>query len=132
MSQFAGYRATQAYRAASMTVSPLGAVVMLLDGAIRNVEKLVAATEAKRFEEGHNHLMKATQILRALSQNLNFDKAERLSEQLSRTYNALILACHCSFGRADGASRYGRIIASLAELRDAWATVRAAAPAPRK
>jgi flagellar protein FliS len=97
---------------------------MLLDGAIASIEKSIAASEAKRFEESHNHLIKATQILRGLSQSLNFDKGGNLADRLFRTYNALIIATLRSFGRPDAPARYGRIIASLAQLRDAWSFVK--------
>ncbi|MDI3468848.1 MAG: Flagellar biosynthesis protein FliS [Pseudolabrys sp.] len=127
MSDAVAYQAAQTYRSVSMAVSPLTGIVMLLDGAIASIEKLVAASEAKRFEESHNHLMKATQILRGLSQCLNFDKGGDLPDRLFRTYNALIIAALRSFGRPDAPARYGRIIASLVQLRDAWSFVRATA-----
>jgi flagellar protein FliS len=43
-----------------------------------------------------------------------------VAERLYQTYNALILACLRSYGRPRARDNYRRIIASLAELRDAW------------
>jgi flagellar protein FliS len=119
------FRATQAYRDASIAVPPLKAVVMLFDGAIVCLRKSVAASQARRFEESHNHLIRTTTILRGLSQHLNFEKGGSLAERLFGTYNALIMAALRSFGRPDAPARYDRIIASLIELRDAWAYVAA-------
>lgn len=120
---FRAYQATQAYRGTSVTVSPLSAVVMLLDGAILFLKKSVQAGEAKRIEESHKHLVRTTTILRGLSHHLNFEKGGPLADRLFKTYNSLILACLRSFGKPDATIRYRRIIASLTELRDAWATV---------
>jgi flagellar protein FliS len=114
------HHATQAYRAASVAVPPLKAQVMLFDGAIMFLQKTVQAAEARRLEESHGHMIRATAILRGLSHNLDFDRGGALAERLYRTYHALIMACLRSFGRPDASVCYGRIIASLAELRDAW------------
>jgi flagellar protein FliS len=118
--------ATQAYRTASVAVPPLKALVMLYDGAIMFLQKAVQAAEARRFEESHGHMIRATAILRGLSHNLDFDRGGAVAERLYKTYHALIMACLRSFGRPDSAARYQRIIASLAEMRDAWKFVAAA------
>jgi flagellar secretion chaperone FliS len=120
---FSAYQAAQAYRGVSLTVSPLKAVVMLLDGAITLLKKSIEAGEAKRLEESHNHIVRTTAILRGLSQHLDVAKGGALAVGLSKTYNSLILACLRSFGQPDAATRYRRIISSLTELRDAWASV---------
>lgn len=117
------FRATQAYRSASVSVPPLRATVMLYDGAILFLERSLQAAEARRFEESHDHMIRATAILRGLSHNLNFERGGPVAERLHGTYHALIMACLRSFGRPDAPQRYRRIIASLAELRDAWAHV---------
>lgn len=114
------YRITQAYRGASTAVSPLTAVIMLLDGAILDLKKTIEAAEAKRFEESHGHLVHATAILRGLSHNLNFEKGGPLAKKLYKTYSSLIMASLTAFGRPDATQRYRRLIASLTELRDAW------------
>jgi flagellar protein FliS len=116
-------RATQAYRTASVAVPPLKALVMLYDGAILFLQKSIQAAEARRFEESHDHMIRATAILRGLSHNLDFERGGAMAERLHRTYHALIMACLRSFGRPDASVRYHRIIASLAELRDAWKSV---------
>lgn len=121
------YLANQAYRGAATTVPPLKAVSMLLGGAITFLQKALAAQEARRFEEGHEHLMKATAILRGLSHNLDFVNGGAVAERLFQTYNALILASLNAYGRPHARQSFQRIIAALAELREAWESVDAAA-----
>ncbi len=120
---YSAYQVAQAYRGASIAVSPIKAVVMLLDGCITFLKKSIEAGEAKRFEESHGHIVRATAVLRGLSLHLNAEKGGVVAERLSKTYNALILACLRSFGQPDSVVRYRRIIASLTELRDAWSLV---------
>lgn len=124
------YQATQAYRSAAVSVPPLRALVMLYDGAILFLRKSVQAAEARRFEESHDYMIRATAILRGLSHHLDFARGGQVAERLHQTYHALIMACLTSFGRPDAALRYHRIIASLVELRDAWAYVAQTASRP--
>jgi flagellar protein FliS len=126
----ANFQATQAYRSASTAVSPLRAVIMMIDGAINFLQKSVVATEKKQFEEGHGYMIRATAILRGLSHNLNFEKGGEVAEGLHKTYHTLIMACLRSFGRPNSAEYYSRIIASLTELRDSWIYVALNAPKP--
>lgn len=122
------YMANQAYRGAATSVPPLKAISILLGGAITFLQKALAAQEARRFEEGHEHLMKATAILRGLSHNLDFTKGGAVAERLFQTYNSLIVASHRAFGRPHAPASFRRIIAAVTELREAWehvdATVR--------
>jgi len=128
------YMANQAYRGAATSVPPLKAISMLLGGAITFLQKSLVAQEARRFEEGHEYLMKATAILRGLGHNLDFAKGGDVAERLFQTYNAMILACLKAYGRAHARESFGRIIAGLTELREAWehvdATVRGGKTAP--
>jgi flagellar protein FliS len=117
------YMANQAYRGAATSVPPLKAISMLLGGAITFLQKSLAAQEARRFEEGHENLMKATAILRGLSHNLDFVKGGAVAERLVQTYNSLILASHKAFGRSHARESYRRIIAGLTGLREAWEQV---------
>ena len=121
------YHANNAYRSAAVAVPPLKAVVMLCDGAIMLLQKAQEAHDAKRFEEGHTYLTRATAILRGLSHNLDFTRGGAIADRLYRTYNALIIACLRSYGRPHAKESFRRIIASLTELRDAWKFVEASA-----
>jgi flagellar protein FliS len=119
--------AAQSYRRAAVTVPPLQAVVMLIDGAILALRRSVLASEQKRFEESHDHLMRAIAILRGLSHHLDLNRGGEVGERVFTAYHTLIMACLRAHGRRDAAARYDRIIASLADLRDAWRSVAARA-----
>lgn len=121
------YRANQAYRSAAVTVPPLRAVVMLLNGAITFLQKSLQAQQAKRFEEGFDHLTRATAILRGLSHHLDSSRGGAVADELCKAYNLLILACLRSYGRPQAPENFRRIIGSLVELREAWEFVDAAA-----
>jgi flagellar secretion chaperone FliS len=114
------YMANQAYRGAATSVPPLKAISMLLGGTCTFLQKSMAAQEARRFEEGHEYLMKATAILRGLSHNLDVTKGGAVAERLFQTYNSLILASHRAYGRPHARESYRRIILALTELREAW------------
>ncbi|WP_198963998.1 flagellar export chaperone FliS [Bradyrhizobium sp. Y36] len=117
------YMANQAYRGAATSVPPLKAVSMLLGGAITFLQKSLNAQEGRRFEEGHEYLMKATAILRGLSHNLDFARGGAVAERMFQTYNALILASLKAYGRPHARESFRRIIAGLTELREAWESV---------
>jgi len=123
----AAYRANQAYRGAAVTVPPLRAVIMLLNGAITFLQKSLQDQQAKRFEEGFEHLTRATAILRGLSHHLDSTRGSAVADELYQAYNLLILACLRSYGRPQAPENFRRIIASLVELREAWEFVDAAA-----
>jgi flagellar secretion chaperone FliS len=117
------YHANQAYRGAAVAVPPLRAVVMLLNGAINFLQKSLDAQEARRFEEAHGNMMRATAILRGLSHHLDSNRGGTVAERLFGTYNALIMACLRAYGGPHMRRNYLRIMSSLAELRDAWSDV---------
>jgi len=125
----ASQAAANAYRSASLTVPPLTAVVMLYDCAIATLQRSTQAMEARRIEEAHNSLLRATAILRGLDYHLDFDRGGACAERLHTTYNSLILAALRAFGRPDARERYRKIIAGLTELRNAWAAI-AGIPTP--
>jgi flagellar secretion chaperone FliS len=128
MSQNAmAHRANQAYRGAAVCVPPLKAMIMLLDRTISFLRKSMAAQEERRFEESFVQLTRATSILRGLSHNLDFARGGALAEQLYNTYNSLILACLRLHGTPRAPENFRRIIASLAQLREAWEFVDGAA-----
>ncbi|UFZ04728.1 flagellar protein FliS [Bradyrhizobium ontarionense] len=123
MAQFA----SQAYRGAAVAVPPLRAVIMLLNGAMSYLQKSLQAQEARRFEEGHAHLTRATAILRGLSLHLDSMRGGAVADRLFETYNALIVAALRAYGRPHMRENFQRITASLLELREAWEAVDAGA-----
>ena len=117
------HRAAQAYRGASVTVPPLRAVILLLNGAGTALQQCLQAQEMRRFEEAHERLTRATAILRGLSLHLDQRRGGPVADRLFETYNALILAALRAFGRPHMRQSFHRIMASLTELREAWETV---------
>lgn len=125
MNQHVKYgRASDAYRSAAVTTSPLSAVVMLYDAAINGLKRTVSALEEKRFEEAFKNLERATTILRALCHNLDFQKGGAFAERMRDTYVALIMSALNSYGKPDAAARFQKLIVALTGLRDSWADVR--------
>lgn len=119
-----GYnQALATYRMVAAQVPPLVAVVKLYDEAIRQLRMAVRAIEARRFEESHANITKASTILRGLCHNLRFDKGEDVAESLMKAYTQNIIAIHTAYGRPDAFARYGKIIRSLTTMRDAFADI---------
>lgn len=116
-------RAVDAYRRAASAVSPLMIVVRCFDEAIVDIGRAIAAIEARDHERTFVHVSHASTILRGLRQALTADPANELADQLCKTYGSIILALHTAFGKPDQAARYGKLIAGLRELREAFAFV---------
>ena len=116
--------AANAYRSAAVTTSPLAGVVMLYDGAIAGLTRVVAAIEQRRLDEAFSHLDRTTTILRGLCHSLDFEKGGAFAERMRDTYIRLIMSGLHAFGKPDATVRFGKLIAALTSLRDAWADVR--------
>jgi flagellar secretion chaperone FliS len=116
-------QASGAYRRVAVVVPPLIAVVRLFDGAIIYMKRSIEAIEAKRLDEGHRHMTRATSILRGLKHHLDFDKGGVLADHLALTYTRLILSTLRAFGRPNVVESYKKIISALTDLRDAWMSV---------
>lgn len=107
-------------------------MVKLYDGAITCLRRAVAALEARRLDESHNHVVTAASILRGLSHNLDFERGGALAVRLQAMYTKNILAILRSVGQPDAAERFNKIIKGLNELRDAWALVARLPPDPHQ
>ena len=120
-----GYsRATDAYRSAAITVSPLGKVVMLYDGVNVALRRTVFAIEQKRPEEAFQHLHQATVILRGLCHSLDFESGGAFAERMRDTYMRLIFSALNAFGKPDALIRLNKLIVAIDGLRDAWSEIR--------
>lgn len=121
MDKFA--KALSAYRQSAAQVAPNVAVVRLYDEAIRRIRRASRAASDGRMEEAHVGVLRATAILLSLAGNLDFEKSPDLATTLKQTYVTNIVALHGGFGRPDMATRYGRLLEGLTELRNAWAQI---------
>jgi len=90
---------------------------MLLNGAITFLQKSLQAQQAKRFEEGYDHLTRATAILRGLSHHLDSTHGGAVADELYKAYNLLILACLRSYGRPQAPENFGASSRALWKLR---------------
>jgi flagellar protein FliS len=123
--------AANAYRSAAIATSPLNAIVMLYDAAISGLSRTTVALEQKRFDEAFSHLDRAMAILRGLCHSLDFEKGGAFAERMRDTYLALIMSGLHAFGKPDAQERFGKLIAALVGLRDAWIEVRAGLARPQ-
>jgi flagellar secretion chaperone FliS len=122
-------QAATAYRNIAVAVPPLLALIIAYDRAITALQMTIKSVEARQYEEAHRCLVRATAILRGLDHNLDFDRGGACAERLHRVYNGFIFAALRAFGKPDACESYRKIVAALAEMRDAWAVVAGDPPA---
>ena len=125
-------RALGAYRQAGANVPPRIAVVRLYDELIRCVRHASEAAAARRLDEAHSGVLKATSILLGLAGNLDTDQSPDLATTLKQTYLSNIMALNGGFGKPDMADRYDRLVEGLTELRNSWAQIAGVAEIPAR
>ena len=108
-----------AYAAASNTVSPLQAVVMLYDGMIRSITAAKLAIEEDRIEDRFNATKKASQILLGLQANLDFEKGGDVSPMLSQFYDTMFRRFQ-EINSANSIEICDEVIRSLGNVRKSW------------
>lgn len=69
-----------------MTASRTKLVVMLYDGAIRNLKIAKGAIDEKNIEKTNNSIIKAQKILSELMSTLNFEEGGEIAENLMALY----------------------------------------------
>lgn len=112
-------QANSAYAAASSTVSPLQAVVMLYDGMIRSITAAKLAIGEDRIEDRFNATKKASKILLGLQANLDFDKGGDVSPMLSQFYDTLF-ARFQQINASNSVDMCDEVIRSLNNVRASW------------
>lgn len=112
-------QANSAYAAASNTVSPLQAVVMLYDGMIRSITAAKLAIEEDRIEDRFNATKKASQILLGLQANLDFEKGGDVSPMLSQFYDTMFRQFQ-DINSANSIEICDEVIRSLGNVRKSW------------
>ncbi|MBL8128838.1 MAG: flagellar protein FliS, partial [Chloroflexia bacterium] len=83
---------TQIYRRVSTSTAPPGQIVlMLLEGALRFLERARAGftggDDVESIVEVNNNIIRAQEIIRELDHCLNFDQGGELARQLHRLYD---------------------------------------------
>jgi flagellar secretion chaperone FliS len=112
----------QAYSVASQTMPKTRQIVMLYEGAIRNMQQAKEAITEKRIEDRYNLLIKASEIVIALQSCLDFEAGGDVAQVLYDYYSSIdarIMTIH----RSNSLEMCDRVIAELKEMRDAWQEV---------
>ena len=109
----------RAYSRATHTVAKTRQIVMLYDGAIRNMQQAKEAHDAKDIETRFHKLVKSSEILIGLQGCLDFDAGDQAAHILYEFYASLdarITALH----RSQDTEEYQPIIDELKEMREVW------------
>ena len=134
-------QAMTAYGQAAETLAPARQIVLLYDGTIRRVREARQAIEARRVNDRHLALSKATAILEGLQGCLDLERGGIVARNLDQLYTYLVLRLH-RLNLENDVAICDEVTARLAELRDSWARIadgggagdgpgpRASAPAP--
>lgn len=114
--------AAQYQEVAVRSASPAQLVVMIYDHLLLNLRRARMAAEQQNLELRLTSLDKARAALSELLITLDHERGGEISGQLSGIYR-FALAELIELGAHPAADRLDRVIALLAELRDAFATV---------
>jgi len=112
------------------TLSQGKLIIMLYDGAIKNLTLALKEMEEKNYEQTNNYLIKAQEIINELAVTLNLDAGE-LAHNLLRLYrsmNALLVQANIK----NDQDIVKRVVKMLSELRQAWATINYDASSPER
>ena len=99
------------------TLSQGKLIIMLYDGAIKNLTLALKEMEEKNYEQTNNYLIKAQEIINELAVTLNLDAGE-LAHNLLRLYrsmNALLVQANIK----NDQDIVKRVVKMLSELRQA-------------
>ena len=105
-----------------MTAPKKKLVVMLYDGAVKNLKLAKIAMEDKNIEKTNNAFIKAQNILAELMSTLNFDQGGDIAKNLMALYQYM----YQQTVRANiekNADMVDEVIDYLEELRDAWSRI---------
>jgi flagellar protein FliS len=101
------------------TASPGKLIVMLYDGAIRNLESAKTLFEEKDYEAGTEKRIKAQDIILELIGSLDFEKGGKIAKNLNILYSYILNRLRDVDFKND-ASGFDESIKILSQLRDAW------------
>lgn len=112
--------AYQQYQEASLETASQGKLLLMLyDGAIRFLTQALQAMEAKKYQDSHNFIMKAEDIIAELMSCLKMDVGE-ISRNLFRLYEYMNWRLMQGNIKRDPAMIL-EVQRHLRDLREAWA-----------
>lgn len=109
----------QAYAQATHTVAKTRQIVMLYDGAIRNIRQAKEAITAKRYEDRLNLLSRTSDILLGLQSALDFDQGGDIAKMLYDFYGSLEAQVR-GIHRSNNLGACDEVIKELKDMRDSW------------
>ena len=115
------------YRTAAVnSATPGQLVLMLFDGALRNLATALAGFEIEslgtRIERINNHLLKAQAILRELQSSLDLKSGGKFAQTMWALYDFML--DHLRIANMKKEPEPIRVVEKLiGEVRDAWATM---------
>ena len=108
-----------AYSRATHTVAKTKQVVMLYDGAIRNLQQAKEAISERRIEDRFNLLARASEIVLGLQGCIDFDNGGAVATTLFDFYSSIdsrIMSIH----RNNSIETCDQLIKELKEMREIW------------
>ena len=118
-------RAMSAYQAATTTVTPAMAIVMLYDGAMRFLARAKAAIGEGRIEERCQLVNKAHAVIHGLQCQLDFTAGGEVALTLDRYYS-YVLHRMMQVNIKNDPAICDELIDRLREMRESWATIASA------
>ena len=115
-------RAFSAYRHAAETVTATKAIVLLYDGAIRQLAEARQAIVDGRIEDRHNHVSKAFLIINGLHGQLDFQAGGEVAVLLDRYYGYILNRLALLDIRNDP-SICDEVTERLSEMRASWIAI---------
>ncbi|MBN2737925.1 MAG: flagellar export chaperone FliS [Spirochaetales bacterium] len=115
----------KAYRETQIkTATPGKLIIMLYDGAIKNVRNAISLIEekSKKFDAVNNHIIKAQDIISELMVSLNFEEGGEIAKNLFSLYmymNKQLLEANLK----KDIEPLKEVQRHLSELREAWAQI---------
>lgn len=126
-----GNQAKEYRKNAVLGASPAQLVVMLYDGALRFIEQGRAGMRAKDLMRQNDSLQRAQKIVAELSATLDRENGGEIATNLAALYD-FVLNRLFEANIKDIERPLDEASATLRELRDAWAQIAAASPAPKQ
>jgi len=105
------------YRKSTVEVSPEKLLIMLYNGALKNISNAKKAIEENNIEQAHRQIMRAEEIIVELMSTLNMDYP--ISERLFLLYEYLYHELTRANAQKDS-TLLDEVEGFLIELRDTW------------
>jgi len=111
-----------AYSQASKNVSPMKAIIMLYEGAIRLIHDARRANEEQDYEARFNAVDKASKIILGLQGQLDFENGGDISPMLHEFYDNLFMRM-MQINSRNSEPVIEDVLTSLQSMKETWASV---------